>query len=92
MGGINRTKDCYIIPAGPANRSQRNSAKEAIVWLLGRAKFSAEDISEHFGLQKNITLELLQELVDSGRVKRFEKGGGVFGLSDPLGKWFLKKS
>lgn len=91
MGGVRKCKDCYLPSSGPVNRSQKESAKEAILWLLGRGMYSTFEISEHFGMDEGVVNELLYELVRSGRVTWVVGNPPLLRLRDPLEKWWEGK-
>lgn len=88
MGGLRKFNDCYIPSSGPLNRSQKDSAKEAILWLLGRGAYSPPEISEHFGMDEVVVNELLYELVRSGHVTWVVDNHPLLRLRDPLEKWW----
>lgn len=83
MGGIRREREDYIPTAGPANRSQRILAKEAIVGLLKKGRHTPREIAEHFGIGVEVVSELVEELVKAGRVDRVSGKRALIGLKSP---------
>lgn len=87
MGGIRKFSDKYIPISGPANRSQRSTAKEAILWLLDQRPHSAVQISEHFGLEIEVVNQLVGELLQAGRIQ-WAKNKDTLLVRDTLGRWW----
>lgn len=85
MGRVRREQENYISMDTGINRSQKNYAKEAILWLLSRGPQTEEDICEHFGLSKGIVSLIVEELRKAGRVHR-KPGDPALMLKDPFRK------
>jgi len=87
MGGIRKFSDKYIPVSGPANRSQRSTAKEAILWLLNQRPHSTVQISEHFGLDLEVVNQLVDELLQADRIQ-WTKNKDTLLVRDTLGRWW----
>lgn len=89
MGGVRKSREDYLTVTR-LNRSQKASAKDAVVWLLKRSPCSGEDIAEHFGMQRELVSQLVDELLRSGRIARLPGQEGTLVFRDPLEKWWEK--
>ncbi|MHB8918792.1 MAG: winged helix-turn-helix transcriptional regulator [Desulfocucumaceae bacterium] len=87
MGGLRRETEGYIPKNGPANRSQRILAKEAIIELLKKGRHTTREIAEHFGISVEVVSELTDDLVKAGRVCRVPGKRPLVGLKSPLEIW-----
>ncbi|SFR02105.1 helix-turn-helix domain-containing protein [Desulfoscipio geothermicus] len=83
MGGVRKYKEDYIPVSGKPNRSQKSSAKEAILKLLALKKHTETDIAEHFGLPGQLVNELIKDMEKTGRVSR-EKGTSYIILNNDV--------
>lgn len=90
MGGMRKSKEDYLT-VSHLNRSQKASAKEAVIWLLRHSPCSGDDIAEHFGMQGELVALLVNELIRSGRVSRMPGQENILVFKDPLEKWWEKQ-
>lgn len=85
MGRVRRDQENYITDSC-INRSQKDYAKDAIIWLLARGSQTEKDISEHFGIPFNTVRLIIDELEKRGRVQRQYENKGLLKLRDPFRK------
>lgn len=50
------------------SRSQKTSAKKAILWLLSKAPHTVDEIADHFGISAVLVKFLMEELICSGQI------------------------
>lgn len=84
MGRVSRKQENYISQDVEINRSQKASAKEAILWLLSRGPHSEEDISEHFGLAPEVVAMIVREMIKTGRIERQAGNRALLAPKDPF--------
>ncbi|MCL6560213.1 MAG: helix-turn-helix domain-containing protein [Firmicutes bacterium] len=84
MGRVRREQENYISGTASVNRSQKAYAKDAIIWLLARSPHTEVEISEHFGLPREVVSMIANELVKSGRIIRLSDSPSLFALKDPF--------
>ena len=73
MGGIRKYKENYVPLTGILSRSQKNLAKEAIIWLLSKRRHTLAGIAEHFGMPIEVVAGIVKELENRGRVGKEEQ-------------------
>lgn len=83
MGGIRKFKEDYIPASGVLNRSQKTSAKEAILLLLSQKKHTEVDIAEHFGMSLHLVIKLVKDLEKARMVVR-EKGSSHYIINNKV--------
>ncbi|MCL6638158.1 MAG: hypothetical protein K6T80_00575 [Firmicutes bacterium] len=84
MSRVRREQENYISSLDGINRSKKSSAKEAILWLLGRGPHTEDEIAEHFGLPGEIVSQIAGELIKAKRVVRQPGVKGMLALRDPF--------